>query len=293
MDVVIGTTPDQGGRDAVMLGLATARTFGLTPVLTHIYPRPFDFPSQASVDAEWRAYLQDQARTIVASAARGVREVGWESALGEQVHGNRSSGVGLAEVADDRRAQLIVIGSAPSGEDGRLTSGSTADQLFHGSPVPVLMAPQGYEPHATPRLERLVVAHQLTKEGGAALRSGAEQARRAGVPVHLVSIITKVNRIAASTVGRDPELMVVAELRRHAEEAMARAAAEFGAGMTHEVVVADTVVAALEAVGWRPGDAMVIGSSGAGPLRRVFLGDMSFKLLRAARVPTMVIPRDL
>jgi nucleotide-binding universal stress UspA family protein len=293
VDVVIGTTPDQGGRDAVTLGLTTARTFGLTPVLAHVYPRPFDFPSQASVDAEWRAYLQEQASTIVHDAGEAVRAAGWEGELAEHVHGNRSSGVGLAEVADDRAADLIVIGSAPGGRPGQLTSGSTADQLFHGSPVPVLMAPQGYQAVAAPRIERLVVAHQLTKEGGAALRSGAERARAAGVPVHLISVITKVNRIAASTVGRDPEAMVVAELTRHAEAAMERASTDFGTGMTHQVVVSDTVTDALEAVAWSPGDVLVIGSSGAGPLRRVFLGDMSFKLLRAARVPTMVIPRDL
>ena len=60
------------------------------------------------------------------------------------IHPHRSSGVGLAEVASSRHAQIIVIGSAPGGSSGRIHGGSTSDQLLHGSPVPVAIAPHGY-----------------------------------------------------------------------------------------------------------------------------------------------------
>lgn len=290
MEVVVGATPDRAGDDAVALGAATARTFDLVPVLTHIYPRVYDYPSAGAVDAEWRAFLQEQARDVVDAAAVAMRERGIAE-VRTHVHGHRSSGVGLGEVALDRGAGLIVIGSAPGGTLGRLVSGSTADQLFHGSPVPVLMAPHGFAASAPERLGRFVVAHQLTRESTTAVHEGLRVAREAGLAVHLVSVISRVNRIAASTVGRDPEALVVAQMRERAEQTLAQAAASGPVGTTWEVVTGASVEGALAAVGFREGDVLVIGSSGAGPLRRVFLGDMSFKLLRAATVPAMVIPR--
>ena len=49
-------------------------------------------------------------------------------------HGNRGSGRGLAELAAQTDADVVVIGSAPRGGRGRISLGSTADQLLHGSP---------------------------------------------------------------------------------------------------------------------------------------------------------------
>ena len=290
MEVIIGATPEPSGDDAAALGLAAAATFDLVPSFVHVYPRPYDYPSQAAVDAEWLAYLQGQSRAVVLARAEAARAAGVVE-VRTAIHGHRSSGVGLGEVAEDHGAALVVIGSAPGGAAGRLSTGSTADQLFHGSPVPVLMAPHGYAATAPARIDRFVVAHQLTRESGAAVREGVRAGRESGTPVHLVTVLARVNRIAASTVGADPEALIVSAMRERAEGVLAAAAGEAGPGTTWEVVEGDTVTEALARVAWRPGDVLVIGSSGAGPLRRVFLGDMSFKLLRAAAVPAMVIPR--
>ena len=42
---------------------------------------------------------------------------------------------------------------------------------------------------------------------------------------------------------------------------------------------------------WEPTDLLVVASAGGGLLRQVFLGDTTFKILRASRVPTLVLPR--
>jgi len=42
---------------------------------------------------------------------------------------------------------------------------------------------------------------------------------------------------------------------------------------------------------WHREDLLVCGSSNLGPVRRVLLGDMTFRLLRAATVPVLVAPR--
>ena len=48
---------------------------------------------------------------------------------------------------------------------------------------------------------------------------------------------------------------------------------------------------AIEDVGWEDGDVLVVGSSSAGPIARVFLGSHSAKIVRHSPVPVVVVPR--
>lgn len=45
------------------------------------------------------------------------------------------------------------------------------------------------------------------------------------------------------------------------------------------------------AAGWSDGDLLVVGSSRLGPIARVFLGSTATRILRAAPVPVVVVPR--
>ena len=48
----------------------------------------------------------------------------------------------------------------------------------------------------------------------------------------------------------------------------------------------------LDAVEWESGDVLVIGSSQAGPLSRVFLGSNATTIVRHTPVPVLAIPRE-
>jgi nucleotide-binding universal stress UspA family protein len=48
---------------------------------------------------------------------------------------------------------------------------------------------------------------------------------------------------------------------------------------------------ALDDIEWAPGDLMVIGSSEAGPISRVFLGSRAAKIVMHTPVPVIAIPR--
>ena len=58
------------------------------------------------------------------------------------------------------------------------------------------------------------------------------------------------------------------------------------------ILEGDTVTTALSKRNWDDADIIVTGSTGAGPLRRVFLGDMAYKIIKASTIPVMVIPRS-
>jgi nucleotide-binding universal stress UspA family protein len=48
---------------------------------------------------------------------------------------------------------------------------------------------------------------------------------------------------------------------------------------------------ALDDIDWAPGDLLVVGSSEAGPLARVFLGSQATKIIRHTPVPVIALAR--
>jgi nucleotide-binding universal stress UspA family protein len=193
-----------------------------------------------------------------------------------------------------RGADWIVIGSAPGGVRGRIQSGSTSEHLLHGSSVPVALAPAGYTDGAPERIGRLVVAIETTRHQ-AQLAPIVEIARGLGLPVVFVTIVRRTTRIYTTQLGADAEDEVLAVLRADAEAALAAALAlvpaEAAAYASGEVLSGDDVTAALMRFDWRPDDLLVCGSSTLGPLRRVLLGDMTFRILRGSPAPVLVMPR--
>lgn len=296
MEIVVGVTQESQSRDALRLAEALATTLRADLVVAHVFPLQFDFAGPARVDAEWRAYLLGESQeTLDWAKAQLTRP---EDAV-FVMHSNRSSGTGLIEVAEARGAGVIVIGSAPGGSEGRINGGSTADQLLHGSPVPVAIAPHGYRNWAPDSLRRAVIAYRDTKEARHCLdvvMNGLKlRDLQTGIGVQLVTVIEKVTRMARSRIGPHAEDQVMMVLNEQSEAALASArqfAAEQGIVADSEVLEGDNITQSLAKFDWEDDDLFVMGSTGAGPLRRVFLGDMTYKLLRAATLPVIVIPRS-
>ncbi|TKK84292.1 universal stress protein [Herbidospora galbida] len=60
-------------------------------------------------------------------------------------------------------------------------------------------------------------------------------------------------------------------------------------GVSTEVVAGPNATTALAQTTWLPGELLICGSSSTGPLRRVFAGDMSLKILRTAPCPVVLL----
>ena len=136
MKILVGVQPDAQGDDAIACGEALARAMRADLVLAHVHPTPWrthsESATESAVDAEWRAYLVEQAKaTLGRSVNRLARDVTHEL----RVHPHTSSGRGLIEVAEEVAASIIVIGSAPGGHFEHLEGGSTSGQLLHGATV--------------------------------------------------------------------------------------------------------------------------------------------------------------
>ncbi|MFC4049542.1 universal stress protein [Actinomadura syzygii] len=287
--VLLGYSPDDRGDDALALAALVVRSAGGSLVVANVHPPPWPARGPGSVDAEWVAYLREESRSALDRAAArlagtGAPEPTW------RVHAHRGSGRGLIEIARDTAADLVVIGSAPRGRRGRIAIGSTADQLLHGSPVPVLLAPRGYAADPPGRLARMTVAYWRRPGAGGPLASAAAFAATNAVPLRLLTLVLRPPGLAARFRDAD-ELME--RQRIQAEDDLRDAAGLLGAAprVERETAAGTGVAKALGAVDMLPGEVLACLSSHDGPLRKVFLGESSGKIVRAAPCPVLVLPR--
>ncbi|MFG2089970.1 MULTISPECIES: universal stress protein [unclassified Spirillospora] len=303
MRVLVGYSPDDRGEDALVLAAMVAKSANAPLTVAHVHPPAWPARGPGSVDAEWVAYLRGQADEALAEAAVRLGELQVPRPdVDLRSHAHRSSGRGLIETARKVGADLIVAGSAPRGRRGRITLGSTADQLLHGSHVPVMLAPRGYAaesphhpgagpPHRSPRrLERMTVAYWRRRDVEGPLAAAAEFAGSLGLPMRLLTLVLRPPGLAAKfhTAGGVLERQVA-----QADEDLRQAAGRLGGGMPVErlTAVGTGVGKALASVDMLAGEVLVCLSGHDGPLRKVFLGGNSGKIVRAAPCPVLVLPR--
>jgi nucleotide-binding universal stress UspA family protein len=212
--------------------------------------------------------------------------------------GGGSAAHRLYEVAEEEDVDLIVVGSTSRGPLGRVLPGSVGERLLHGAACPVAIASLGLA-RSRWRLSRPVgVAYDGSPEAGLALEHAAALARTAGVPLRVVGVSVPFSATPFDPRGpRELEDALeyersIDEHRREATEASLRAALDRVPGdleaspVLREGEAAEELVRASEELG-----VLVLGSRGYGPLRHLLLGRVSRTVTRAARCPTLLVPR--
>ncbi|GGO81912.1 universal stress protein [Nonomuraea cavernae] len=282
--VLSGFIPEPRGRDGLTLAMLLARQTGARLAVAYVQPPAWSAPGPGKAEETvWRAYLEEQAAAALTQARKlagdGVDYV---------VRTDKGSGRGLVELARGRGADVVVIGSAPQGARGRISLGSTADQLLHSSSVPVLLAPRGYAEDPPAAFDRLTVAYRRGAGADAAVTAAAKVALSLSVPLRLVTLVVRSGR----RVRIEEEML--ARLRDQAVADLEAAARGHRrrVGVEVEVLEGRTVARALAETSWPSGELLICASSGSGPLRRVFLGDTSLKIVRAATCPVMMLTRQ-
>jgi nucleotide-binding universal stress UspA family protein len=291
MRILIGVADDATSQDAVAFGATLARTFSASVAVVTVSATSPEYIND-HLDPRGQAKPDDEATGLVERYAAALQQ---DHGLRAQavVHNHRSIGVGLSEIAEGMGADLVVVGSGPGGSLGRFSMGSTSNQLLHHIGVPLVLVPAGYARHPLERLRRIMVAFAQGPEGQLALERGAELARDASLPMDVMTLLVR-HRMFGSDLGADAEGGVLTSslemLKGYQIEALAKTDTA-GLEVSGDVLVGDSPAEAMSREEWEPGDLLVVSSASGGLLRRVFLGDMTFKILRASTVPTMVLPR--
>ncbi|PSK96742.1 nucleotide-binding universal stress UspA family protein [Murinocardiopsis flavida] len=301
--VVAGYEPNARGADALALALLLAGRSGARLTVVNVPPTGWPTHTKGAVDAEWVAYLREQSGAALDNARAIIESLlpvrpHEPGRVDYEVHFHRGSGHGLADFASGRGADAVVIGSAPGGRKGRLRMGSTADQLLHGAPVPVVMAPSGFAAQEVRRLERLTFSYLRQEGADRALALAASMAESMELPLRLVTLL--IGGSVSGTRATELRTEMLRKLSIEADEDL-RAAVASAAAAPHldpayvstETATGTSVAAALGRIEWYQGDLLVCASGRSGPLRRVFLGDTNIDILRAAIVPVAVLPRGV
>lgn len=291
VDIVVGVSPDESGDDAVALGAVLHRLLDARLVLTYVHPPTIDYPSMGNVDAEWEAFLRERANATLGEAREQLAREWSIHDVDSVVYAHSSVGHGLRNVAEERDAALIAIGPGASRLDGRLSLGSVAHSLLHGGPSAVAVAPEGYRETAPDHVERLVAGFQDTEESAEAVRLCIDVASHRHLPVQLLTVVIRTTRIMGARVGRDAERQVMQALVEREQAAQSHFTSSRTEEITGTVVTGDTPERAMSRFDWQDSDLFVVASSTLGPIARVFLGDMTHKLLRVCTVPAIVLPR--
>lgn len=286
MKVLVGFSDDAGSRDALGVAAMLAGRDALT--VCTVTPESWGYPSMARVDGEYAAFLESHARRSLDAAREvlGAREA-------EYLHqGAASVAQGLIDAAQARDAAMIVLGPTRDLGLERFVTGYATEALLHCSPLPVVITPRGRP--AADRLERISVAFSGDPRATATVQRAGALARAEGVPLRIVTMVVRDQQMYPSNVGYDAENIVSNQWRVQAAEAQA-AVREFlpaDAAVTSALGDGASWAEALASLDWLPGEVLLLGSSPLSLVERVFLGSNAKRIMQAAEVPVVVVPRS-
>jgi nucleotide-binding universal stress UspA family protein len=234
---------------------------------------------------------EEEARSTLEEETRLVSDAG--GMVGE-AHLVMSTPVdAILDLGEDLGADLIVVGSRGHGTLGRLILGSVSEGVVHHATRPVLVLRGGE--NAWPP-ERVVIG----EDGSKAAKNAGELASSIGALYGAKVILTRgyPELPEADPVGRALDPRAVDDALRRAEKDLHARAEELG-GLARSrprigIAAGDPAVALLKEA--REGDEtrtlIAVGSRGLGLARRLRLGSISTKVLRAAGGPVLVCPPD-
>lgn len=146
--VVIGYDGSEHSEDAVAFGLVWCRSTGDIPVVATVYPE--EHPAGAErIDHEWARYVREQAETT----QDRIRDAVGDAALYRQVP-STTAAHGLADLAEDVEAVVVIVGASRHTGFPRSLLGSSAERLLHGAMVPVTVVPAGWRQAPRPMKSR-------------------------------------------------------------------------------------------------------------------------------------------
>ena len=282
--IVVGVVPLRHDPEAPVLAALLARATGAPVVAVAVHPAPSPVRIGGGDAYEHELHGTALARLVaIEPAFTGV-------ALETFALAGPSAAHVLHDVAEDRGAGLLVLGSSRHGTLGRIALGSTTDRLLHGAPCPIVIAPAGFAERMR-GLDRVGAAFVDGEEGHEALRAAAVLASACGAELRAATAIQPIAWSATSNFQPYDVSAHLGGLRARAEAHLREAldGLEPQVPSSSEVLVNNPVVA-LEQFS-HDVDLLVCGSRGYGPLGSVLLGGVSRRLVHRAACPVLVVPR--
>lgn len=243
-------------------------------------------------EAHVRPHLEQEAKELLASEVERLEEeTGRAVTRAHLVEGPAVDAV--LDVAEEIEPDLLVLGSRGHGFVERLVMGSVSEGVVHHASCPVLIL-RGGEKAWPP--ERVVIG----EDGSEAAREAGDLAARIGSLIgakgSLVRAYPELPEMDEE--GRKMDARLADDELRRAEKSLMERAAEVEVIMSSHPKVrlaagdaAKILLETAEEVDPRR-TLIAVGSRGLGMTRRMRLGSVSTKVLRAAKGPVLIHPRS-
>lgn len=209
---------------------------------------------------------------VLAHLLAGDHEI--DLAPREVVHARRPAAA-LAQLADDRHADALVIGSTHHSTLARLVLGDPGRDLLHRARCSVAIAPRGYALADHDRIRTIGVGHDGSDQADAALSEAAKLARERGARVRVLGV-------AAPAEGQERRR------RERLERAVRRSVRRVAPDAEVDVVVSDPRLELDRFSG--EVDVLFIGGRRPGAHLRSPLGGIAEHLEHHANGPVVVVP---
>jgi nucleotide-binding universal stress UspA family protein len=277
---------DGGGpsRDALALALLLARECGFGLRVVHCYPGQEGYPATLALAQE----IAEGAEQKLDDVPQEALDVGAEKGLVVAL----SASEGLATEAERTGVHMLVLGSTHRGPLGRIFPGAVAENLLHGAPCAVAVAPAGYAAGDTHALRMIAVAFDGSEESRVAVEEAVRLAEAAGAGIKIISVAPPMP-IGFGAVAVSAESLRAAD-RDYRREKLAELAASLPASVRPAERLRDGDPASEIVAECETGvDLLVMGSRGYGALRRAMLGSVSRRVVRSATCPVVIVPQGI
>lgn len=298
--VLVAWRPDSRGTESLEFAAWLGRTTPITVRVATSFLRPWPSSSLSKIGSKYTKWHRKETEASGAKVRKALHNVGlpedqWDDDVSVFSDGPSES-VLLTQAAADFGADLVVLGSKAAAPKGRFLAGSTADALLHSSPQPLGLAPRAVK-LSKRGVTRLNFAY-LTgepEESAASLQFTASLADRWGLPLRVLAF-------SPSGIADDPvndQLDLAADLnvewREHSMAVLDRARDEVHDSFPDLNVSTDIGSGAgwsgaVDALKWKKGDLLCLGSTPPGPIERVFIGSTATDFLAHVQVPVLIHP---
>ncbi len=296
MTLVVGFPPGKDDWSSIELGATLAKSAGTDLLVVTVVPSVWPTPVAGHTDREFEDWAEQQGAAAVAEANAILAEHCPDVAAVARWTPGRSVASTLLEQAEEIDARIIVVGSGSTGSYGRVHPGAIGDWLLHFSHIPVAVATHGYAASERGRVRRVSCAFRGDERSLQTVERTAAICADIGASLRLVTFAVRGRTVYTAGIGAGAEDMVldrwITQATAAQEDAL-KALQESGnapAEVDSVVAIGRSWGAAIDRLDWDHDEVLVVGSSTAGVIERIFLSSNASKIVRHSPVPVVVVP---
>ncbi len=296
MTLVVGFSPGKDDWSSIELGATLARSAGTDLLVVTVVPSVWPTPVAGHTDREFQDWAEQHGAAAVAEAKAILEAHCPDVAAVARWTPGRSVASTLLEQAEEVAANMVVVGSGSHGSYGRVHPGAIGDWLLHFSHIPVAVATHGYAASEFGRVRRVSCAFRGDERSVLTVERTAAICADIGAALRLVTFAVRGRTVYTAGVGAGAEDMVMdrwVSQATAAQEGALKTLEESGkapSAVDHVVASGRSWGAAIDRLDWDHDEVLVVGSSSAGVIERIFLSSNASKIVRHSPVPVVVVP---